>query len=234
MAENEKVKSIFLGRVTRKKYSLMCNSSMDGKFHFGKPYISESIETESREKIAECQITRPPFEEKETVYIPEIEKYTTIDKVARGTDGSIYYNVTYIIKELDDDNKKSFIEKLNAETNLKEALIKYNEYLGSLKDKENEEAKLKKELKVLYIEPIDLTLNSCSIICYYGKRKYTYKNVTLSNLEEMLKGSCYLGIDKENTLIYVDAIGIGMWIYDALLNRGYNIEPLFTITKVVI
>ena len=129
MAENEKVKSIFLGRVTRKKYSLMCNSSMDGKFHFGKPYISESIETESREKIAECQITRPPFEEKETVYIPEIEKYTTIDKVARGTDGSIYYNVTYIIKELADDNKKYFTEKLDVEANLKEALIKYNEFL---------------------------------------------------------------------------------------------------------
>jgi len=234
MVKNEKVKSIFMGKVTRKKYNFVDNKTYDKVDYCGKPYINEIIITESREKIAECEITGSPFEEKETVYIPEIGKYTTIDKVARGTNGSDYYNVTYIIKELDDDNKKSFIEKLNAETNLKEALIKYNEYLGSLKDKENEEAKLKKELKVLYIEPIDLTLNSCSIICYYGKRKYTYKNVTLSNLEEMLKGSCYLGIDKENTLIYVDAIGIGMWIYDALLNRGYNIEPLFTITKVVI
>jgi len=253
MVENEKVKSIFMGRITRKRYNFEDNKVYDKSSYMGKPYIYEFNETERREKIAECEIIRPPFEEKETVYIPEIEKYTTIDKVARSIDGSIYYNVTYVVKEI--NSERSIMEKHDAETKLNEELIKYEKYLENKeKEKNAQSEELEKQLKiaqfaaqislnkekvsefseVLYLEPTDLTLNDCSIICYYGKRKYTYKNITLSNLEEMLKGSCYLGIDKEVTLIYIDAVGIGMWIYDALSSRGYNIEPLFTITKVVI
>ena len=229
MVKNEKVKSIFMGRITKKKYDLNRARSVDGKFHSGKPYIYEFIETESREKIADCEITRPPFEEKETVYIPEIGKYTTIDKVSRSTDGSIYYNVTYVIKEIENNEDKNDIE-----VKLAEELIKYDEYIEQEEKKRIVQSEERKS-KVLYLETTyNVTDSSCSIISYYGDRKYRYNDITLSNLEQMLKSAYNLGIDKENTLIYINATGIGMWIYDTLSSRGYNIKSLFESTKVLL
>jgi hypothetical protein len=237
MVENKKVMNTFRGKVTRNRYNFVDNKTYDKSSYMGKPYICEFTETERRETIAECEVIRPPFEDKETVYIPEIERYTTIEKVARSIDGSIYYNVTYIIKELG-DNEESLKEKDEAEAKLKYELIEYEKYL----DKEKEEklaqfaSQIKfeeeKGLEVLYIEPT-YNFKGCSIVCYYGNRKYTYEDVTISNLEEMLKGSCYLGIEKENTLIYIDAKGIGTWIYDALSSRGYNIKSTFASKKVM-
>jgi hypothetical protein len=122
----DKIKSIFLGKITRKTYKLENRKGYDGTY-WGKPYIAESIETVKREKIAECEVDKPPFIEKETVYIPEIGRYTTIEKAARSIDGSITYNVTYTIKELEDE--ETLKQKEEAEKKLNKELKEYDTFM---------------------------------------------------------------------------------------------------------
>jgi len=218
-------KSIFMGKITRKRYKLEDHKNRDGSY-WSNPSINEWVECTKIEKIAECVITRPPFDVKETVYIAEIKKYVTIERMTRGTDGSIYYNTSYVISELLQDTL-SLKEKDDTETKLIFELVKYREVLTKTK----EVTKIEEEkLDILYLDPF-FENGVSSILCYYKDKRCTYINIDSAKLEDILIKSYYLGIDKENTEIYIDTRAIGIWFYEVLLSKGYKVNKINLISE---
>jgi hypothetical protein len=199
----------------RKEYKLNSYRLSNGDY-YGEPYILENKQTIKREKISECEIDRPPFEEKETVYIPEVDSYTTIERVARSTDGSVFYNVTYVIRELEESNKEE------VEKSLDEELIKYSNWLK--KNTKPEVEAVEHETEV-YIDPT-LENGLLTLTCYYNGRKYIYENINASYISEVFTKSYYMPIDKTKTNVFVDKTGLGSWVYEALLGMGYNVESM--------
>lgn len=124
--EKKNVKSIFLGRKVKKYWSLY-------ESEYSKPSLVENTETLKRIKVLEKEMDFE-FEVNEEIYLDELEKYTTIQKKTRDTNGNIIYNITYVAEAIEDyDN------------NLKN---KYEELIKIWDKKvEENESKSKKELK---------------------------------------------------------------------------------------
>jgi len=101
--ESTKIKSIFLGQVRRKTFFW-------DVFNDQKP-IAESSEFIKYEKVYECELDRPPLEEKERIYIPELDVTLQVQNVIKSVDGSIAYQTDYTIKTIEDEKTKESYQK---------------------------------------------------------------------------------------------------------------------------
>lgn len=100
---NNKIKSIFLGQVRRKIYH-------SGWWKAREP-INETSDFVCYKKVHECELERPPLEEKEKIYIPELDLTLQIQSVIKSTDGSITYQTNYTIETIEDDKSKESYDK---------------------------------------------------------------------------------------------------------------------------
>lgn len=123
----EQINCIFLGKVVKKTYEFKNNYSMSTNSYYGEPYIKEITNTIKREKVLEQLIHKPIFSENEEIYLSNLNKYATIEKCAKSTDGSIIYNVTYVIETIEDKESKQ--SKEYAKQLLDIELPKYQAYL---------------------------------------------------------------------------------------------------------
>ena len=171
MNEN-KIKSVFLGKVVRKYYS--------AEDSYLSPRIYEYTETIRRESILELE-SDVEYMEKEEVYLQSLGKYTTIEKKTRSTDGSIVYNVTYVIDTIIDVGSKDVAEK-----ELEEKIKLYNiheEERIKAKQKDDEEykklldEKSKIEPSKIIINRIPLDKNGKGVIDPSLAKKYTRQMV---------------------------------------------------------
>lgn len=124
-----KTKYIFLGKVVRRIYKFDKYSSLFP--------IVETTETIRREKVAEVfiGIEDRSFKEKEEVYLSELDKYATIEKVTRSTDGCIVCNITYVIDMIEDGKtRKSY----------KEAQLELEKYLIIEEENKNEKERVER------------------------------------------------------------------------------------------
>jgi hypothetical protein len=137
----EKIESVFLGKIVEESYSFN-NGQYWGHddSYYCKPYLSAGSKIIKYEKIAESDIEKPPFEKNEEIYLSDLKKHVTIEKVTRGTDGTITYTTNYIIKTINKEKSKELQKQLDDE------LIKYTEWLELQKEqdsKKHEEQKPK-------------------------------------------------------------------------------------------
>jgi len=122
--KNKKVHSVFLGRKIREFYKLNENV-------YSPPSLSTEKETLERVKLLEVELDYE-LTIGDEIFLHEYEVYAKVQKVTNGTDGKVYYNLSYVVEEIDDKEKT------------------YNELIGQyncLKEKyDNEKEKQNKEL----------------------------------------------------------------------------------------
>jgi hypothetical protein len=121
------------------------------KYSWVEPELEEDSETLERVKLCECDL--PLLKENEEIFLSEQGVYTTVQKVTTGTDGNVYYNISYVSEYVDEteSTKETLLPKLNeAKTKYyaqkkidKEASQKYTE------EKQQRLQKLKDEVKVI-------------------------------------------------------------------------------------
>lgn len=109
--KNQKVHSILMGKKVRKFYKLDNVEECYFKASWGKPRMIEDSETIERVKIGEYDL--PLLNEKDEIFLSEQGVYATIQKVTTGTDGNIYYNVSYVAEYIDElvDTKNKLLSE---------------------------------------------------------------------------------------------------------------------------
>ena len=106
--KNKKVHSVFLGRKIREFYKLNDNG-------YSNAYLSIEKETSERIKILEVELD---YELKigDEIFLHEYEVYAKVQKVTNGTDSKVYYNLSYVVEEIDDkeESHKELIDQYNS------------------------------------------------------------------------------------------------------------------------
>jgi len=121
MNNNDKITSIFRGKVSRKVFRVVNRYSQYNIYH-DKPYIQGYKEFIKHDIFYKCEIERPPFEAGESVYINELDLTVAIEKRIRSTNEEYVYNTDYYFDIIEDEKTRIEAEKI-----LEEELIKYNE-----------------------------------------------------------------------------------------------------------
>ena len=105
--KSKKTLCIFLGRKTREFYKLNDNG-------YSNAYLSIEKETSERIKILEVELD---YELKigDEIFLHEHDVYAKVQKVTNGTDSKTYYNLSYVVEEIDDKEEtyKELIDKYN-------------------------------------------------------------------------------------------------------------------------
>jgi len=105
--KSKKIHSVFLGRKTREFYKLNDNG-------YSNAYLSIEKETLERIKILEVELD---YELKigDEIFLHEHDVYAKVQKVTNGTDSKTYYNLSYVVEEIDDKEEtyKELIDKYN-------------------------------------------------------------------------------------------------------------------------
>jgi len=105
--KSKKIHSVFLGRKTREFYKLNDNG-------YSNAYLSTEKETLERVKLLEVNLD---YELKigDEIFLHEYEVYAKVQKVTNGTDSKVYYNLSYVVEEIDDkeDTYKELVGKYN-------------------------------------------------------------------------------------------------------------------------
>lgn len=123
--EGNKIRSIFLGQVRRKIYELWCVEDTP----------KESSEFVEYKKLYECELESPPLQEKEKIYIKELDTTLQVQEIIKSSDGSITYKTNYTM-EMIQDNK--------TDVSYQKALVRNEEY----KKEQKERIKKEKELEL--------------------------------------------------------------------------------------
>ena len=106
--KSKKTHSVFLGRKTREFYKLNDNG-------YSHTYLSIEKETLERIKILDVELD---YELKigDEIFLHEQGVYAKVQKVTNGTDSKVYYNLSYVVEEIDDkeETHKELIDKYNS------------------------------------------------------------------------------------------------------------------------
>jgi len=121
--QNKKVHSVFLGRKIREFYKLNDNG-------YSNAYLSIEKETLERVKLLEVELDYE-LTIGDEIFLHEYEVYAKVQKVTNGTDGKVYYNLSYVAETID-DKEKTYNELIDQYNSLKE---KYD----TEKEKQNKE-----------------------------------------------------------------------------------------------
>lgn len=136
--------SVILGRKVRKYYKIYPDE-WEIKSWGLKPRLEEATETIERVKIGEYDL--PILNEKDEIYLSDKNAYATIQKVTSGTDGKIYYNVSYVVECVDELEKS----KSDLQPELERLMALYEERIKEIeKEKEaknNELQELQNKIK---------------------------------------------------------------------------------------
>ncbi len=141
----KKMPSIILGRKVRKYYKIVPDEWLIKHGYPTEPKLQETTETIERIKIGEYDL--PLLEEKDEIYLSDKNVYTTIQKVTVGTDGKMYYNVSYVVECINEleESKSKLQAELDRLKVLYEERINKIEKEKEIKNKELEELKAKVE-----------------------------------------------------------------------------------------
>jgi hypothetical protein len=120
--------AVFYGHKFRRVYSV---------FKFRELDIFETREKIDDIFLCEVYLNNPPLKEGEEVFLHNLEKVVTVEKVVRSTDGKIIYYTDY--EEVIDDE-----ETLNSKLEAEEKVAKFNAHL------EQKNQKVEKSSKSLF------------------------------------------------------------------------------------
>jgi len=200
-----KIHSILMGRKVRKFYTL-------DKWFYEEPCLREDTETIERVKILECEL--PLMKEKDEIFLSEQGVYATIQKVTTGTDGNMYYNISYVTEYIDELEKTkndlqptltSLIQKYNKEKQIKdEREIKSKKSESEINTKVNQIKEWQQnnldKIKGIIIQEIPRDKDGNSIINFETQEKF-FNNIRLNIPKE------YLVIPSMNKITYLDCEG---------------------------
>ena len=150
-----KIPSVLLGRKVMKYYRINTDENLIRRgYCYSEPELEETSETIERVKIGEYDL--PPLKEKDEIYLSDYDVYTTIQKVTIGTDGKVYYNVSYVTEYVDEleKSKAELQPELNRLKALYEEKKKKIEEEKEIKNKKLEE--LNDELEKLESEVMQI------------------------------------------------------------------------------
>jgi len=148
-SKTNKVHSILMGRKVRRFYKLENADEWSLKNSLCEPKLEEDSETIERVKIGEYELPHQ-LKEKDEIFLSEKGVYTTIQKVTVGTDGYIYYNVSYVTEYIDDqeNNKEKLLSKLNCVKQIYKENKEQNRANYLIEEASKKAEKLKIESKV--------------------------------------------------------------------------------------
>lgn len=125
---NKKIKSRFFGKIQQEYFEVYPHYNSIDKIWYKSPEIRKEKSTKERCLLSEIEIDHV-FEKGDEIFIPDVNKNSTIEKVALGIDGSIAYYTTFVKEVLQGEKYEE--SKIQAEEKLKEELEKYNAWINN-------------------------------------------------------------------------------------------------------